>query len=77
MTVPIKISTPSIEVQGISLVQGSNEVLAHYRKANGDLESVPVLKFYDDGVGVAVFLYNLPVGTVFSVDANSRVKIAP
>ena len=77
MSAPIKVSTPSVDVQGISLVQGANEVQVYYRKPNGELEASPCIKFYDDGVGISIFLYEMPPGTVFNVDANGRIKIAP
>ena len=75
MSAPIKVSTPSVDVQGLSFVQVGDGVNVHYRNANGDL-SEAVVKFWDNGNGIGLFLNILQPGSVFVTDSNGRIQLA-
>ena len=75
MSAPIKISQPSVDVQGLCLVQVGGEVKVFYRNANGDLESGAGVTLTGTGSGIGVQRPPLPAGSAFSADANGRVQV--
>lgn len=74
MSAPIKVSTPSVDVQGLSFVQVADGVSIHYRDANGDLSAASV-RFWDTGNGIGLYLYIIPPGSVFATDSNGRIQL--
>lgn len=74
MTAPIKVSTPSVDVQGLSFVQVADGVKVSYRNANGDLSEAAV-RFWDNGFGIALYLPIIPPGSVFATDSNGRIQV--
>lgn len=66
----VKISVPSVDVEGLCFVQQGNNVALFARKSTGDLEATPAMIFQNNGGGISVFLANLSAGSVFLNDSG-------
>lgn len=69
----VKISVPSVDVEGLSLVKVGANVALYARKANGDLEATPVMTFVNDGPGIAFRYEFLSPGSAFLDGGNGRI----
>ena len=69
----VKISVPSVAVEGLCLVQSGDNVSLFARTATGDLEGAPAMVFLNDGTGIRFWRDTLASISVFKKDENGHI----